>query len=159
MTKTFPRANDKRYYTLNEHFRETFGKKVFKVSIDAGFDCPNRDGTAAYGGCTFCSAAGSGDFAGSRRDDVVTQFHEIKTKMHEKWPDAVYLGYFQAFTNTHAPVERLREVYEPILEQEGVVGLSIATRPDCLPDDVVDYLAELNERTYLWVELGLQTVH
>ncbi|MGL4522409.1 MAG: TIGR01212 family radical SAM protein, partial [Bacilli bacterium] len=156
---TFPRENNKRYYTLNEHLRAEFGQKVFKVSIDAGFDCPNRDGTVAYGGCTFCSAAGSGDFAGNKTDDVITQFHAIKTKMHEKWPDAVYLGYFQAFTNTHAPVEKLKEVFEPILAQEGVVGLSIATRPDCLPDDVVEYLADLNKRTYLWVELGLQTVH
>ncbi|NGP44224.1 TIGR01212 family radical SAM protein [Bacillaceae bacterium SIJ1] len=136
-----------------------FGEKIFKVPIDGGFDCPNRDGTVAHGGCTFCSAAGSGDFAGNRAEDVVTQFHKIKERMHKKWKTGKYIGYFQAFTNTHAPVEQLRQTYEPILEQEGVVGLSIATRPDCLPDDVVEYLAELNERTYLWVELGLQTVH
>ncbi|OSX54239.1 TIGR01212 family radical SAM protein [Anoxybacillus ayderensis] len=156
----FPYTNDKkRYHTWNYHLRQTFGEKVFKVSLDAGFDCPNRDGTVAYGGCTFCSAAGSGDFAGRRTDDLVTQFHTIKEKMHTKWKDGKYIAYFQAFTNTHAPVDVLREKYETVLHLDGVVGLSIATRPDCLPDDVVDYLAELNERTYLWVELGLQTVH
>jgi uncharacterized protein len=156
----FPYAQDnKRYHTWNYHLRQEFGHKVFKVSIDAGFDCPNRDGTVAFGGCTFCSASGSGDFAGDRAEDVVTQFHKIKDKMHEKWKDGKYLGYFQAYTNTHAPVEILKQTFEPILEQEGVVGLSIATRPDCLPDDVVEYLADLNKRTYLWVEMGLQTIH
>ncbi|QNF26570.1 TIGR01212 family radical SAM protein [Metabacillus elymi] len=152
-------SDDKRYHTWNYHLRNTFGHKVFKVALDGGFDCPNRDGTVAHGGCTFCSAAGSGDFAGNRADDLVTQFNAIKMKMHEKWKDGKYMAYFQAYTNTHAPVEELREKYESVLGLNGVVGLSIATRPDCLPDDVVEYLAELNKRTYLWVELGLQTVH
>lgn len=129
------------------------------MALDGGFDCPNRDGTVAHGGCTFCSVAGSGDFAGNRAEPLDIQFEKIKDKMHHKWKDGKYIAYFQAFTNTHAPIEVLKEMYEQVLEQEGVVGLSIATRPDCLPDDVVDYLAELNERTYLWVELGLQTVH
>ncbi|MEH7224170.1 TIGR01212 family radical SAM protein [Bacillus sp. JJ1566] len=152
-------TDNKRYHTWNYHLRHTFGHKVFKVAIDGGFDCPNRDGTVAHGGCTFCSVAGSGDFAGNRADDILTQFHTIKNKMHDKWKDGKYMAYFQAFTNTHAPVEVLRERFEPVLNQEGVVGISIATRPDCLPDEVVEYLAELNERAYLWVELGLQTVH
>lgn len=157
---TFPYSTDnKRYHTWNYHLRNTFGHKVFKVALDGGFDCPNRDGTVAHGGCTFCSVSGSGDFAGNRADDILTQFHTIKDRMHEKWKDGKYMAYFQAFTNTHAPVEVLRERFEPVLNQERVVGISIATRPDCLPDDVVEYLAELNERTYLWVELGLQTVH
>jgi uncharacterized protein len=157
---SFPYSlDDKRYHTWNYHLRQHFGHKVFKVALDGGFDCPNRDGTVAYGGCTFCSAAGSGDFAGNRAEPLDIQFSRIKDKMHTKWKDGKYMAYFQAFTNTHAPVEVLREKYETVLRQEGVVGLSIATRPDCLPDDVVDYLAELNERTYLWVELGLQTVH
>lgn len=156
----FPYALDnKRYHTWNYHLRHKFGHKVFKIALDAGFDCPNRDGTVAYGGCTFCSSAGSGDFAGNRADLLETQFQEIKTKMHDKWKDGKYMAYFQAFTNTHAPVEVLRESFETVLKKENVVGLSIGTRPDCLPDDVVDYLAELNDRTYLWVELGLQTVH
>lgn len=150
---------EKRYYTWNEHLRQKFGHKIFKIPLDAGFDCPNRDGRVASGGCTFCSERGSGDFAGDRKDDLVTQFQTIKQKMHQKWKSGKYIGYFQAYTNTYAPVEELREMFEIILQQEDVVGLSIATRPDCLPDDVVDYLAELNERTYLWVELGLQTVH
>ncbi|MEC1720550.1 TIGR01212 family radical SAM protein [Schinkia azotoformans] len=160
MKNSFPYTTDqKRYHTWNYHLRETFGHKVFKVALDGGFDCPNRDGKVAHGGCTFCSAAGSGDFAGNRTDHLVKQFNDIRTKMHEKWKDGKYLGYFQAFSNTYAPVKELREKYEIILQQPDVVGLSIATRPDCLPDDVVEYLAELNERTYLWVELGLQTVH
>lgn len=150
---------DKRFHTWNYEMRTQFNTKVFKVMLDAGFTCPNRDGKLAVGGCTFCSARGSGDFAGSRRDDLVTQFNSIRNLQHKKWPEAKYIGYFQAYTNTYAPVDELREYYELILQQPGVVGLSIATRPDCLPDDVVDYLAELNERTYLWLEMGLQTVH
>lgn len=150
---------DKRFHSWNYELRQTFNGKIFKVMLDAGFTCPNRDGTIAIGGCTFCSARGSGDFAGSRRDDLVTQFNTIRDRQHRKWPDARYIGYFQAYTNTYAPVDQLREYYETILEQPGVVGLAIGTRPDCLPDDVIEYLAELNERTYLWLELGLQTIH
>lgn len=156
---TTPLWGDKRFHTWNYEMREMFGEKVFKVMLDAGFTCPNRDGTIAKGGCTFCSARGSGDFAGRRRDDLVTQFNTVRDRQHQKWPNAKYIGYFQAYTNTYAPVEELREYFEVILEQPGVVGLSIATRPDCLPDDVVDYLADLNTRTYLWVEMGLQTIH
>lgn len=129
------------------------------MSLDAGLTCPNRDGSKGIGGCAFCSPAGSGDFAGDRRIDVVEQFHHIKTIMHRKWPNALYIGYFQAFTNTYAPAPFLRDLYFSILRQEGVVGLSIATRPDCLPDDVLDLLDEINRTTYLWVELGLQTVN
>ncbi|MFC7373302.1 TIGR01212 family radical SAM protein [Fictibacillus iocasae] len=149
----------KPYYTWNEHLKQHFGEKIIKITLDGGFDCPNRDGKAAYGGCTFCSQSGSGDFAGDRRDDIITQFETVKKRMNRKWKKGKYIGYFQAFSNTYAPVEKLKELYETVLEQEDVVGLSIATRPDCLPDDVVEYLAELNKRTYLWVELGLQTVH
>ncbi|MCF6408863.1 TIGR01212 family radical SAM protein [Pseudalkalibacillus salsuginis] len=154
-----PHFGDKRYYTWNKHLKEYFGEKIIKIPIDGGFDCPNRDGKVASGGCTFCSQSGSGDFAGNRRDDLLKQFNTVKERMHKKWKKGKYLGYFQAFSNTYAPVEELRDKFEIILSQEGVVGLAIATRPDCLPDDVVEYLAELNERTYLWVELGLQTVH
>ncbi|TDM03547.1 TIGR01212 family radical SAM protein [Macrococcus hajekii] len=151
--------DNKRYHTWNYHLRQKFGQKIFKVALEGGFDCPNRDGTVAHGGCTFCSVAGSGDFAGERVDPIPVQFEKIKNRTHEKWKDGQYIAYFQAYTNTHAPLHVLKEKYEAALAQEGVVGLSIATRPDCLPDDVVEYLAELNERTYLWVELGLQTVH
>ncbi|KAA1038446.1 TIGR01212 family radical SAM protein [Macrococcus equipercicus] len=151
--------DNKRYHTWNYHLRQKFGQKIFKVALEGGFDCPNRDGTVAHGGCTFCSVAGSGDFAGDRVDPIPVQFEKIKNRTHEKWKDGQYIAYFQAYTNTHAPLHVLKEKYEAALAQEGVVGLSIATRPDCLPEDVVEYLAELNERTYLWVELGLQTVH
>lgn len=154
----FP-TEGKRYHTWSRHLKDEFGFKVFKVALDAGFDCPNRDGTVAYGGCTFCSVAGSGDFAGDRAKTIDVQFAEIRDKMHQKWREGKYIAYFQAYTNTHAPLPVLKEKFEAALAQPGVVGLSIGTRPDCLPDDVVDYLAELNERTYLWVELGLQTVH
>lgn len=149
----------RRYYSWNSQLKNHFGEKVMKIPIDGGFDCPNRDGSVAHGGCTFCSVRGSGDFAGKRADDLVTQFEDVKKGMHKKWKHAKYIGYFQAYSNTYAPVEELREKFEVILAQEGVVGLSIATRPDCLPEDVVEYLAELNERTYLWVELGLQSAH
>ncbi|WP_414046025.1 TIGR01212 family radical SAM protein [Macrococcus equi] len=159
MTQFKYALDSKLYHTWNYHLRQKFGTKIFKVALEGGFDCPNRDGTVAFGGCTFCSAAGSGDFAGDRVDPIPVQFEKIKNKMHEKWSDGKYIAYFQAYTNTHAPLEVLKEKYEAALAQPGVVGLSIATRPDCLPDDVVEYLAELNERTYLWVELGLQTVH
>lgn len=154
----FP-SEGKRYHTWSRHLKDTFGCKIAKVALDAGFDCPNRDGTVAHGGCTFCSVAGSGDFAGDRVDSIDVQFAEIKERSQRKWKDAQYMAYFQAYTNTHAPLPVLKEKFEAALAQEGVVALSIATRPDCLPDDVVEYLAELNERTYLWVELGLQTVH
>ncbi|GIN88174.1 hypothetical protein J6TS2_45600 [Heyndrickxia sporothermodurans] len=150
---------NKRYHTWNYHLRSQFNHKIFKVALDGGFDCPNRDGTVAFGGCTFCSAAGSGDFAGNRSDSLVKQFHDIKEKMHQKWKNGKYMAYFQAYTNTHAPIDVLREKFETVLSQDNVVALSIATRPDCLPDEVIEYLAELNERTYLWVELGLQTIH
>ena len=150
---------NKRYHTWNYYLRQKFGEKIFKVSLDAGFTCPNVDGTLGYGGCIYCSREGSGDFAGNPNDNLRKQFDEIKAMMLKKWPNAKYIGYFQAFTNTYAPLEVLKERYETVLGFEDVIGLSISTRPDCLPDDVVDYLAELNERTNLWVELGLQTIH
>ena len=151
--------DNKRYHTWNYYLRNTFGEKIFKVSINAGFTCPNIDGKVAYGGCTYCSKEGSGDFAGNPKDDLIKQFNDIKEMMLRKWPNAKYIGYFQAYTNTYAPLEVLKEKYETILAQDDVVGLSISTRPDCLEDDVLEYLAELNERTNLWVELGLQTIH
>ncbi|EIT85526.1 hypothetical protein A374_09823 [Fictibacillus macauensis ZFHKF-1] len=150
---------DKRYYTWNTHLKAHFQEKIIKIPLDGGFDCPNRDGKVAFGGCTFCSQRGSGDFAGSRAEDVMTQFHTVKERMTKKWKKGKYIAYFQAFSNTYAPVETLKAMYETVLQEQDVVGLAIATRPDCLPPDVVAYLAELNKKTYLWVELGLQTVH
>lgn len=154
----FDPTSNKRYYTWNLALRQQFGEKVFKVPIDAGFDCPNRDGTAAFGGCTFCSVSGSGDMMVAPEAPLADQFQKEVSQMHEKWPQvSQYLLYFQNFTNTHAPVSVIRQRFEQVLNEEGVVGISVATRPDCLPDDVVEYLAELNQRYYLWVELGLQT--
>ncbi|HAX73576.1 MAG TPA: TIGR01212 family radical SAM protein [Firmicutes bacterium] len=161
MENPFPYSYaDKRYHTWNYHLKERFHQKIFKVMINAGFTCPNIDGTVKYGGCTFCSTNGSGDFAGNPEDELKVQFNSVKEMMHKKWPEASYIGYFQAFSNTHAPVEVLKRKYEAVLECDpNIVGLSIATRPDCLPDDVVDYLGELNQKVNLWVELGLQTMH
>lgn len=151
--------NGKRYHSLNYFLRNKFNEKIYKISLDGGFTCPNRDGKAAVGGCTFCSARGSGDYAGSRILSIGEQFADRKKMMEKKWKDGKYIAYFQAYTNTYAPVEELRQKYEEALKQENVVALSIATRPDCLEDDVVDLLEEISKKTYLWVELGLQTIN
>lgn len=149
---------DKRYYSLNYFLREKFGSKVYKISLDAGFSCPNRDGKISSGGCIFCSARGSGDFAGNRDYSISKQFKDIKNVMEKKWKEGKYIAYFQAYTNTYAPISVLREKFEDALQEEGVVALSIATRPDCLSEEVLNLLEELNNKTYLWIELGLQTV-
>ena len=151
--------NEKRYHSLNYFLRNKFGEKIYKISLDGGFTCPNRDGKVSKGGCTFCSARGSGDFAGSRILSITEQFEDRKKMMEKKWKDGKYIAYFQAYTNTYAPVEELTRKYEEALAQENVIALSIATRPDCLDEDVLDYLEELNKKIYLWVELGLQTVN
>lgn len=148
----------KRYYSLNSFLRKRFGEKVFKISLDAGFTCPNRDGRVSEGGCVFCSARGSGDFAGTA-EDLVEQFDEVKAMMSKKWKSGKYIAYFQAYTNTYADVDILRDKYYSILNLKDVVGIAIATRPDCLPEDVLELLEELNNKTFLWVELGLQTMH
>ncbi len=159
MENKFIYADDnKRYHTWNYYLRHKFGGKVFKVSLNGGFTCPNIDGTKGYGGCTYCSSLGSGDFAGDPEMSISAQFHKVKIQLHKKWHEAKYIAYFQANTNTYADVEVLRERFEPALREENVVGLSIATRADCLGDDVVEYLKELNKRTNLMVELGLQTI-
>lgn len=150
---------EKRYHSLNYFLRNKFGTKVFKISLDAGFSCPNRDGTISSGGCIFCSERGSGEFAGNRNYSITKQFEDIKNKMHKKWKSGKYIAYFQAYTNTYAPVEVLREKYEEAINQEGVVGLAIATRPDCINDDVLSLIEEFSGKVYTWVELGLQTVH
>lgn len=151
--------NNKRYHTLDYFYKHKFNSKVFKVSLNAGLSCPNIDGTVGKGGCIYCSNSGSGEFAGNKNDDIITQFKEIKKMMLKKWPNAKYIGYFQAHTNTYAPVETLKKLYEPILQQENVVGINIATRPDAISDECLKYLEELNKKTYLTIELGLQTIH
>lgn len=151
--------NNKRYHKLDYFYKHKFNSKVFKVSLNAGLSCPNIDGKVGKGGCIYCSNSGSGEFAGNKNDDIITQFNEIKKMMLKKWPNAKYIGYFQAHTNTYAPVETLKKLYEPILQQENVVGLNIATRPDAISDECLKYLEELNKKTYLTIELGLQTIH
>lgn len=148
----------KRYHSWNWHLQSVFGEKVAKIALDAGFSCPNRiDGS---GGCIYCSSRGSGDFAGEAGTAIPQQFQQMAAKIREKWPEVrKYIAYFQAHTNTLAPVSQLEGLYGQALNQEGVVGLSISTRPDCLPPAVLDLLAEINRRTWLWVELGLQSIH
>lgn len=148
---------DKPYNSLNEYYRAVFGRKAAKISLDGGFTCPNRDGTCGSRGCLFCSAGGSGDFAENAALSITEQVERGKAQTSDKWKDPAYIAYFQAFTNTYAPVDELREKYEEALACDGIEGISIATRADCLPADVLDLLAELNQKTKLWVELGLQT--
>lgn len=150
--------SNKRYHTLDYFYRHRFGCKVFKISLNGGFTCPNIDGTVGTRGCIYCSRLGSGEFAGKSCDDLVKQFDDVKGVMNNKW-SGKYIGYFQARTNTYAPVSVLKEKYETILGMNDVVGLSIATRPDSISDECLDYLSDLNKRTFLTVELGLQSIH
>ena len=148
--------DNKRYHTLNYHLTNKFNTRVFKVSLNGGFSCPNfKNGT----GCIFCSAKGSGDFAGNKEDDLLTQFNSVKEKLNNKWPDTKYIAYFQANTNTYAPVSILKKKFEEVLTFPNVVGLNIGTRPDAISDECLEYLIDLNSRTYLTVELGLQSMH
>ena len=146
------------YRSLNQHYQEKFGCKVYKLSIDAGFTCPNRDGKIGHGGCIFCSGDGSGFFAASG-SDVKAQLEQAKERVRAKNKNGKYIAYFQAFTNTYGPVHRLRELYEAAMEPEEILGLAIGTRPDCLEEEVVALLKELNQRKPISVELGLQTIH
>lgn len=150
---------NKRYHTFTYFLEQKFGRKVAKISLDAGFTCPNIDGSKGVGGCTYCSARGSGDFAGDRSLSLREQFEQVRKVMDQKWPDAVYIPYFQAHTNTYAPLAVLKEKFEEAMSFPNVVGLAIATRADCITDEIADYLGELAQRTYLEVELGLQSVH
>ena len=150
---------NKRYHTLDYFYKQKFGNKVCKISLNAGFTCPNIDGKVGYGGCIYCSKIGSGEYAGDVKDDLITQFNNVKKVMTNKWPNSKFIGYFQAHTNTYAPLDILRQKYECILDQDNVVGLNIATRPDSISDECLNYLEELNKKTYLTIELGLQTIH
>lgn len=137
--------------SISDYLKNVFGQKTVKLSIDGGFTCPNRDGTKGTGGCLFCSEGGGGDFASTIEDQICL--------LSEKWPDAKYLAYFQNHTNTYAPTEVLRAKYEAALRHPLICGIAIATRPDCLSGQVLDLLSEINEKHFLWVELGLQTIH
>lgn len=151
--------DNKRYHTYNYYLKHRFGQKVFKVPLNVDLGCPNRDGTKGVGGCIFCSAKMSGDFAGNPWDDIETQFNQIRAKMHNKWQEGLYIPYFQAGSNTYSDVETLRRMYETALSFENVVGLSIATRADCITEEIAALLQDISKRTYLTVELGLQSVH
>lgn len=150
---------DKRYHSLDYHFKAAFGEKVYRLSLNGGMTCPNRDGRISTGGCIFCSAGGSGDFAASPLLSITEQIEEAKTRIARKTKCTKYIAYFQAYTNTYAPVEHLREIFTEAIRHPDIVALSIATRCDCLPDDVLDLLEELNHVKPVWVELGLQTIH
>lgn len=150
---------NKRYYTYDYYLRKTFGAKCMKIPIDAGFTCPNIDGRCAWGGCIYCSPRGSGDFAEDSTIPTDEQFELVKAQLSSKWKTDKFIPYFQAHTNTYAPAPIVREKIEPVMKKEGVVGLNIATRADCLESDVLEYLSELAERTVLTVELGLQSAH
>lgn len=147
------------YYSFNRYLRNRFGCKVYKISINGGFTCPNRDGTLGTRGCIFCSAGGSGDFAESPELSITQQIEKGKERVKNKIKSGKYIAYFQAFTNTYAPMEVLRKKFTEAIEHPDIVMLSVATRPDCLPDDVIDLLAQLNTIKPVSVELGLQTIH
>lgn len=146
------------YRTLNAHYQEKYGCKVYKLSIDAGFTCPNRDGKIGIGGCIFCTGDGGGEFA-QKGISIAEQLEKAKLRVEKKCKSGKYIAYFQSFTNTYAPVFQLRHKFEEAIAQPYIVGLAIGTRPDCLPDDVIELLAELNQYKPVSVELGLQTIH
>lgn len=153
------RWGDKRYHSLDYHFKTTFGEKIYRLSLNGGMTCPNRDGHISTGGCIFCSAGGSGDFAASPALSITEQIEEAKLRVAGKTKCTKYIAYFQAYTNTYAPVDYLRKIFLEAISHPDIVALSIGTRCDCLPEDVLDLLEELNRIKPVWVELGLQTIH
>lgn len=153
-------CTNKRYNLQSVYLKKRFGKKTVKISLNGGFTCPNIDGTKGMGGCIYCSAKGSGDFGGNPCESIKNQFDDVRKRLVNKWGnDLLYIPYFQANTNTYAPLERLKQLYGEALAEKNVVGLAISTRPDCISEETADYLAELSHETYLTVELGLQTIH
>ena len=153
------RWGDKRYYSLDSYIKETFGEKLYKISLDGGMTCPNRDGTLDTRGCIFCSAGGSGDFASDRRLSIKEQLAQGKQLVSKKYAGSGYIAYFQAYTNTYASVSYLENIFTEARDDEGVKVLSIATRPDCLSPEILALLFRLNQRKPVWIELGLQTIH
>lgn len=150
---------DKPYHSLNYYLKNKYGEKVYKISLNAGCTCPNRDGNLDHRGCIFCSAGGSGDFAAPKRLTIKEQIEEGKALVAKKFKGNKFIAYFQAYTNTYGPLDQLESMFQEAIDTPGIVGLSIATRPDCLDDGVMKILTRLNEQTDLWVELGLQTIH
>lgn len=149
-----------RYNTLDQYLKTRFKQKTFKVALNGDFSCPNRDGTISNQGCIFCSEKGSGDFAGDKSESLASQFNTVKNIIHKKWKDAIYIVYFQANTNTYASIDKLKHLFEEAITLDpNIVAISIATRPDCLSPQTIEYLSELNTRIPVWIELGLQTIH
>lgn len=151
--------NGKPYHSFDYMLKERFGEKIYKVALDAGMTCPNRDGTLGSRGCIFCSAGGSGDFAGSRQDSITQQIEKQAASIRQKRGVAKFIAYFQAYTNTYAPVDYLRKIYTEAISHPDIVAISIGTRPDCLGEDILQLLDELNQKKPVWMELGLQTIH
>jgi len=151
--------NNKRFHSLNYALKEEFGEKIYKVSLDGGFTCPNRDGKVGTRGCIFCSDAGSGEFAGSRKKTITEQIEDQLELISKKFPEGRVIAYFQNFTNTYGEVEYLESIYREALSHPRVAGLAIATRPDAIPEDVLELLDRLNKDHFIWIELGLQTMH
>ncbi len=158
MDNPFPYSfNEKRYHTYNYYLKSLYGAKVAKVILDAGFTCPNRDGSKAVGGCIFCSASGSGDSNLFSREDILRQYRQNRKVMDRKWPNSLYIPYFQSFSNTYGPPERIKEMVEPFVAMDEVAQIAIATRCDCLEEATVSFLDSLTEKKPVWLELGLQT--
>ena len=160
MKNPFPYSNDnKRYYTMNYYLKHTYHKKVAKVPLNAGFTCPNRDGSKAYGGCSFCSAMGSGDSILAFSEDLKKQYQIGLERMQKKWPDCLGIAYFQSFSNTYAPLKDLKRIYDPFFDDPELIGVAIATRADCLNEETIDYLNKQSAKKDVWIELGLQSIH
>ena len=156
----FPYSDDnKRYQTWNYYLRQKFNQKVFKVPLNAGFTCPNRDGFLAYGGCTFCSALGSGEFAGTTTLDLLQQYQQGRMRMEQKWPNAKTIPYFQSFTNTYGSLNKIKACLEPFLHRDEVCAIALATRADCLSDECIEFLQACSHQKEIWIELGLQSYH
>lgn len=156
----FPYTLDnKRYHTYNYYLKNKYHQKVAKVALNADFTCPNRDGTKGLGGCIFCSSSGSGDYAGDINDSLHQQFKKISAIMESKWPHCAFIAYFQANTNTYGPLSKIKKIIEPFLDNDKIKGIALATRPDCLNEEIVQYLASINHIKDIYIELGLQTIH
>jgi hypothetical protein len=153
-------TDEKHYNALNNYYRHRFNTKVYKIALNGDFTCPNRDGSISRIGCVFCTDSGSGEFGGKVSDSLKTQFEKIKTMMQNKWKEGKYIAYFQSFSNTYGPIDKLRKIYyEAINLDKDIIGLNIGTRSDCFNDEVYKLLEELNQKTYLTIELGLQSMH
>ena len=150
---------NKRYNSIDRYYKAKYGKKVAKISLNGNFSCPNKDGVKGFGGCIYCSLEGSGDFAGDKTLDILSQFEQIKSVIDKKWQNCLYMPYLQANSNTYGTIEKLKSVYEPLLTLPNIVGISIATRADCFNEEIYNYLDELNKKIPIQIELGLQTIH